>query len=234
MTRTYSPYITDVARKLLDQIADKATPIEQYKSAMINLGKALGEQLLQEIEPNQHQVFLAATVEDADFLAQGILRQLEENSQPVGFACFWNYRTAPFEINDLSAAPILKKYQEPTNQVDVLIIVKSIISGACVVRTNLENLIQKIQPTKILIVAPVMYHRAEESLSQEFDSTVTQKFKFVYFAKDDERTAEGEVVPGIGGSVYERLGFDGQADKNKYVPDIVKDRRGRFLASIAN
>jgi RNase H-fold protein (predicted Holliday junction resolvase) len=200
---------------------------------MFNLGQALGEQLIQEIEPDQHQVFLAATVEDADFLAQGILNQLEKHIQSVGFACFWNQRTAPFEIDELSAAPILKKYQEPANQVDVLIIVKSIISGACVVRTNLENLIQKIKPTKILIVAPVIYYKAEANLSREFEPEISQKFQFVYFAKDNERTEEGEVVPGIGGMIYERLGFRGQEEKNSYIPEIVKARRARFISSAA-
>jgi hypothetical protein len=40
-------------------------------------------------------------------------------------------------------APILRKYQEPSDKkVKYLIVLKSIISGACVVRTNLVNLIQ--------------------------------------------------------------------------------------------
>ena len=32
-----------------------------------------------------------------------------------------------------------------------------------------------------------------------------------------DRTAEGEVIPGIGGMIYERLGFNGQPSKNEYV-----------------
>lgn len=135
-----------------------------------------------------------------------------------------------FEVEDLKVAPILKKYQEPVGQsVNYLIIVKSIIYGACVVRTNLIDLVQKIEPEKIFIVAPVMYFQAEEKLKSSFDKVIYDKFKFFYFAKDNERTREGEVIPGIGGNVYIRLGFDGQDDKNRYVPKIVKDRRSKFI-----
>lgn len=127
------------------------------------------------------------------------------------------------EIEDLKVAPILKKYQEPTeNKVKYLIVVKSIISGACVVRTNLVNLIQKIEPEKIFIAAPVIYYNAEEKLQNEFEEHIYQKFKFFYFASDTERTPEGEVIPGIGGNVYTRLGFENQDDKNQYIPEIVK------------
>lgn len=47
---------------------------------------------------------------------------------------------------------------------------------------------------------------------------------------DDQRTPEGEVLPGIGGMIYNRLGFQGQEDKNKYVPEVVKSRRSKLAA----
>jgi hypothetical protein len=40
------------------------------------------------------------------------------------------------------------------------------------------------------------------------------------------------VIPGIGGSVYERLGFSGQDDKNRYIPQIVKDRRAMLVGAV--
>ncbi len=54
---------------------------------------------------------------------------------------------------------------------------------------------------------------------------MNEKFQFIYLAEDNERTDEGEVVPGIGGMVYDRLGFNGQDDKNSYTPDLVRTRR---------
>ncbi len=43
--------------------------------------------------------------------------------------------------------------------------------------------------------------------------------------KMTKKTQDGMVEPGIGGDVYTRLGFSGQNAKNKYVPNIVKERR---------
>lgn len=230
MTRTYS----DIAlankdiQTLLDSLADKDIAPDIYQSTMTKIGMHLGDAILSQISDVHCNVYLACTVEDADFLAKGMLTRLEKQLKSVAFACFWNQRFSPFEIEDLKVAPILKKYQEPVSQsVNYLIIVKSIISGACVVRTNLTDLIQKIEPDQIFIVAPVMYVKAEEKLKNSFEKSIYDKFKFFFFAADDKRTDEGEVIPGIGGDVYRRLGFDGQEEKNKYVPKIVKDRRSR-------
>lgn len=234
MGRTYTKFADPETQKLLTLLVDKETSTEDYKTVMFKLGIKLGNSILNSIENRQSYVYLACTVEDADFLAKGILSSLETEVSQLAFACFWNQRFSPFEIEDLKIAPILKKYQEPVNShvVQYLIVVKSIISGACVVRTNLTNLIQKIEPEKIFIAAPVIYETAEEKLKKEFDKEIYDKFKFFYFAKDDERNEQGIVLPGIGGNVYERLGFEGQDDKNRYVPEIVKSRRSKFVQKI--
>lgn len=230
MTRKYSSLASDRTRSLLDTLADKSIDARQYQKIMTELGTSLGDTLLNKIDNKQESLYLAATVEDADFLAKGILNRVETQLSSVAFACFWNQRFSPFEIEDLQAAPIIKKYQEKTtDKVDNLVVIKSIISGACVVKTNLMNLIQTIVPDRIFIVAPVMYFTASEKLKQEFEKEICEKFQFLYFAEDDERTPEGEVIPGIGGMIYERLGFQGQDDKNKYIPEIVKQRRAQIV-----
>lgn len=229
MTRTYSNLVDRSIQALLDTIADKQTSPALYQDTMTKLGILLGSAVLSQISDTQGNVYLACTVEDADFLAKGMLIPLEKHLQKVAFACFWNHRFSPFEIEDLKVAPIIKKYQEPVNQtVNYLIIVKSIISGACVVKTNIVDLIQTIEPEKIFIVAPVMYFQAEEKLKSDFDKSIYDKFQFFYFAKDDERTLEGEVIPGVGGNVYTRLGFEGQESKNQFIPEIVKSRRRKL------
>jgi DNA-binding NarL/FixJ family response regulator len=226
MTRTYSDLVNSNIRHLLETLADKSSEPNLYKKTMYEIGINFGQSILSEIK-NQHcSLYLACTVEDADFLAKGILDCLENEVKSLAFACFWNQRFSPFEIEDLKIAPIIKKYQEPSKKkVNYLVVVKSIISGACVVKTNLINLIQKIEPEKIFIVAPVMYHTAEQKLKSEFEPKIYEKFQYFYFAKDDERTSQGEVIPGIGGIVYDRLGFNGQDEKNLYIPNIVKLRR---------
>jgi hypothetical protein len=74
-----------------------------------------------------------------------------------------------------------------------------------------------------------MYYNAEDKLKSEFEKDIYDKFQFFYFAKDDERTSQGEVIPGIGGMVYDRLGFQGQEEKNRYIPEIVKSRRSKLI-----
>jgi hypothetical protein len=37
------------------------------------------------------------------------------------------------------------------------------------------------------------------------------------------------VIPGIGGMVYDRLGFQGQEEKKRYIPEIVKSRRSKLI-----
>lgn len=230
MTRTYSSNACQSVRSLLDILADKRTEPYRYQEAMTKIGTTLGGVILSEIMSYQCSVYLACTVEDADFLAKGILSCLESRIESVAFACFWNQRFSPFEVEDIVVAPIIKQYQEPTSKtVNYLVVVKSIISGACVVKTNLNNLIQKIEPERIFVVAPVMYYQAEQKLKNEFNEAIYNKFKFFYFAKDDERTSDGEVIPGIGGLIYQRLGFQGQDDKNQYVPEIVKSRRVKLV-----
>jgi len=231
MSRHDSPYNTPHTQQLLDTLADKQVSPTDYRQAMTSLGESFGDIFLHKIPHHQPSIYLASTVEDADYLAKGVLSRLETRYHDISFACFWNQRFSPFDIPDLQVAPILKKYQEPTqSKVNYLIIVKSIISGTCVVKTNLTNLIQKIEPEQIFVVAPVIYQGAEEKLKAEFEEDIYQKFQFFYFTRDDERNKSGEVIPGIGGMVYERLGFDGQTDKNKYIPEIVKTRRQKMLA----
>ncbi|MBC7882014.1 MAG: hypothetical protein H7Y37_11865 [Anaerolineae bacterium] len=234
MTRKFSEFghkdflVHDLLRTLTDEHSDSIS----YRTAMKLLGNGLGKILVEQISGTKNGVYLACTVEDADFFGKGILDILEKQQVDLSFACFWNEHYKPFGINDLTVAPIVRKYQEPPNRkVKYLIVVKSIISGACVVKTNLTALIEKIAPEHIFIVAPVMHERAEERLRNEFDEKTSSLFRFFYYAKDSERTEDGTVVPGVGGSVYERLGLGDSHEKNTYIPEIVKERRKRFATS---
>ncbi|MGD1895497.1 MAG: hypothetical protein ACFB16_00945 [Phormidesmis sp.] len=235
MTRTYSNFNTDSSKAQLARLADKENTPDAYKEAMTLLGKRLGEVMSSKIGASNSSLYLACTVEDADYLAKGMLIPLEKAFQSVSLACFWNKRFSPSNVQRLKASPIIRKYTEPQDKaISHLIVIKSIISGGCVVRTNLTDLIQTIHPEKIFVVAPVIYVGAEERLASEFEASVYEKFQFIYLAEDDERTNAGEVIPGIGGMVYERLGFNGQDDKNSYIPDLVITRRRQLASSTAS
>ena len=224
MSRHFSEYTNNVGLSNLARLADPTTNVEDYSRALYLLGKELGNVLAEQI--TDKNICVACTVEDADFLAKGIIDSLGVLSSDISLACFWNQRQQA-----LSIAPIIKKYCEPTvNNADVLVIVKSIISSACVVKTNLTNLIQDIEPDNIFVVAPVIHTDAEKNLKSEFPSAITEKFKYIYFAMDDEMQSNGNLVPGIGGNVYQRLGFKDQDDKNKFIPKLVKERRESLIS----
>ncbi|MBM9538922.1 hypothetical protein JWG43_17785, partial [Desulfobulbus alkaliphilus] len=119
-----------------------------------------------------------------------------------------------------------QEYVEPLDGVDQIVMLKSIISGSCVVRTNLEHLFDDISPSRVHVVAPVMLDGADERLTQEFPRELSERFQYWMFEVDTEREKNGDVVPGIGGEVYGRLGLGDQAAKNKVMPDLVRQRIG--------
>lgn len=225
MDRQFSEYVSSTAKTNLAVLANTSTTSADYAAALYQLGKELGDVLLKQfiIESNIN-VCVACTVEDADYLAKGIIDVLDNSALNVSLACFWNQRHAT-----LSIAPIIRKYREPdVKNADILVIVKSVISGACVVKTNLTNLIQDVQPQNIFVVAPVIHSQAQEKLEREFPLSIAEKFKYIYFAKDEQKQANGNLLPGIGGSIYERLGFQNQQDKNQFTPQLVKSRRANI------
>ena len=72
-----------------------------------------------------------------------------------------------------------------------------------------------------------MHTDAHNKLEKEFTKEIVEKFSYLYFAKDPVRK-KGVVIPGIG-DVYKKLGFKNQADKNRYTPKIVQERRAAYL-----
>ena len=91
-------------------------------------------------------------------------------------------------------------------------------------KTNISALIDAMTLNSIFVLAPVMHKDSQTNLEKEFPTQVAELFDYFTLATDDYRDNTGEVLPGIGGSVYKRLGFSGQAGKNAYIPDIIKDR----------
>lgn len=203
-------------------LIDKRSSSNVYSDALEKLGSKLAELINPKITSSNKIVFACST-EDADWLGKGILDNLL--IKKINIAVFWNFRTNAMDDKNLIIAPIVKTYIEDIKSSDTLIICKSIIYTSCVVRTNLTYLINEINPNKIIIVSPVMFKCAKESLSEEFDKSISSKFEFIYFAIDDEVTPQGEVIPGIGGNIYNRLGFSNLENKNKYIPELVKHRR---------
>ncbi|MBF8787643.1 MULTISPECIES: hypothetical protein [Pseudomonas] len=201
-----------------------------YQKLMYDIGALLAEKLLAEKKlETSSKICLVSTVEDADFLSKGIYDVLKGRGFNMFFICMWNQREKVFD-GGVTVAPIIRTFEQPGfEECDEMIVVKSIISGSCVVKTNITALFGKVQPEKIHVVAPVMHADSEKNLLKEFPATYSRKFDFQFFAKDSFRdNSTGEIKPGIGGNVYQRLGFADQRDKNRYYPKVVKE----FLAAM--
>ena len=220
-----------IAAKLVADLAEIKDSPERYRAQMLQIGKHLALGIIPSLkELPSDDICVVCTVEDADFLARGLIERLEEDgySRRIHLLCLWNGK---IKEETVSLSPVLREYKESFNTTDsVFIIVKSIISGACVVKTNLTRAISISRPTKIFVAAPVMLEGAEIRLAQEFPREINEKFEFVHFATDNEKNGD-DVFPGIGGSVYELLGLGNSQEKNKYVPRIVKERRAKHFGA---
>lgn len=213
------------AIEALAKLADEHLSPEAYGQAMREIGHELGRCFARDTGITGKNVYLAVTVEDADFLASGIERALQEAGARVAVACFWNSRKKPGGVSWLDVATIVNEYREPLpDRLDHLIVVKSIISGSCVVKTNLMHLLETARPEYIDIMAPVVLRGAEDRLASEFDAETVGKFRYWLLATDDTKDESGNVLPGIGGEVYGRLGFQGQQGKNAHFPQFIKER----------
>ena len=212
-------------RDIIDLMHILSSPIsseESYRNSFYQLGKALGTSLNQHTNNNYGETMLACASEDADWLARGVLESLSQKQ--VSLAVFWNERITLDEINNVEYSPIIKSYIEPIEGCQTLILVKSIISTSCVVKTQLTRLVNTIKPHDIYIVSPVMYKDASSRLEKEFPISISKKFHFFTFAIDTIKDIQGHVLPGVGGMVYPKLGLGDSHEKNKYVPNLVKER----------
>ena len=205
-----------LVRCMLDKLADKSTGVDDYRDAFNKLGVELGKVLASEIDGiSSEEIMLVCASEDADWLAAGVESGIGKGD--LKKSVYWSTRETVYKDENggtLEISPIVKAYEEPIENCRLLVVVKSIISSSCVVKTQLTRLIGKINPERIVIMAPVMYKDGVPNLMSEFPESVNSKFEFLAFAIDEDRLENGEVVPGIGGMVYPRLGLGDIAAKN--------------------
>ena len=211
-----------VIKASLEALANKNTNVEEYRNAFRVLGEELGKVLAYEYKSTPAaRTMLVCASEDADWLATGVESGFGKGE--LKKSVYWSSREV-VHINEdgskVEISPIEKAYEEPIEDCELLVIVKSIISTSCVVKTQLTRLIGKINPRQIAILAPVMYKDGIPNLMREFPEEINRKFRFITFAVDDERKGS-EVVPGIGGMVYPRLGLVDIETKNHYIPEMV-------------
>ena len=192
---------------------------ESYRHTFYNIGAEFAFALNERIDATE-TVALACASEDADWLAKGIVDNLRSS---LDLCVYWSNRHnwgLDSENNLVEFSAIEKSYEEIQGNVDTLIITKSIISSSCVIQSQIMRLTSRYDFKKIYIVSPVMYKDAERNLRDEFPENIYSLFKFIYFAIDEDKDENGWIVPGIGGSVYEKLGIESRA----YYPEIIESR----------
>lgn len=220
--RTYSKFADARAKDFLSSLLLSVDNPTQYRSVMKSLGELLGEHASSKISSSD-PILVASTAEDADYLASGVIESLmREKSSKIFSAVFWNNHYQ-LPNNKGSLAPIVHEFLEPGySAAKTLIIVKSVMSGSCVVRTNLLHLLSNTDFERIFVVSPVIHSRSIESLNNEFPKSVSRKFSYLYFAQDsDKDSSTGEVKPGIGGQIYQLLGLGAQPVATSFVPQLV-------------
>lgn len=215
-----------IVRCALEKLADKSTGVEDYRDAFRILGVELGRVLARDLlDANADEIMLVCASEDADWLATGVESGIGKGS--LRKSVYWSTRETVYKGENgerLEISPIVKAYEEPIEDCKWLVIVKSIISSSCVVKSQLTRLIGKTNPRRIAILAPVIYKDGVANLMREFPESITNKFEVKTFAVDEDRLDNGEVVPGIGGMVYARLGLVDEVAKNSYIPEMVLAR----------
>ncbi len=209
----------------LNKLIDKNTDVEEYRNAFYELGRELGKNLMVTYSHiPASQIMLVCASEDADWLASGVEEGIGKGE--LKKSVYWGTREVVHDENDgnkVEISPIVKAYEEPIDKCELLVVVKSIISTSCVVKTQLTRLIGKLHPEHISILSPVLYKDGIDNLKKEFPESIADKFNFIYFAMDDERIGS-EVIPGIGGMVYPRLGLGNIDEKNNYIPRMVLNK----------
>lgn len=224
MNRIYSSLASPMAKQHLQGLLEDNNNPTAYRDHMIALGEILAQPVANDLKQNNEQdnVLVVSTAEDADFLQFGVTHTLQQQGINTKLAIFWNNH---YQLpNKTSVAPIVHEFiQTGYETTKNIVVVKSVISGSCVVRTNLLKLFENLKHVEnVFIVSPVIYSQSEDNLKSEFPKEISDKFQFIYLAKDNERDETGEVIPGIGGQVYDLLGLAKQPVLTGYIPQVVK------------
>lgn len=223
--RKLTNFATPDVKKHLGTLINSKSSVKDYQSAMFALGESLAKVL-----PSGHKddnYLIVSTSEDADFLTSGYISVLEETEIQHKIAVFWNHHySLP---NNESVAPITNSYiQENVDTCNKIVLLKSIISGSCVIRTNLLALLDSLNLERvesIFVAAPVMHKRGPDKLKAEFPENIGSKFEFHTFAIDEKIDDHGNVLDGIGGEVYPHLGLSMQPSllSEGYIPRLISN-----------
>ncbi|MFN6392911.1 MAG: hypothetical protein ACK4V9_00525, partial [Aphanizomenon sp.] len=82
MARVYTTHANEKIKILLQKLVDAIEPV-CYGSLMENLGQELGKTILSQVHGDCAKLYVAGTVEDADYLTKGIINRLEKKISSI-------------------------------------------------------------------------------------------------------------------------------------------------------
>lgn len=219
--RRLAGWVDEAVQLRLQALLDAASShsVDAYREGMRALGQDLGTRLRDALPP-EGDILVVTTVEDADFLSAGVLEALPSERR-VKLFCYWNERDT---VRNL--APIVSRYEEPLDEArtSAVVVIESIVSGACVVRTNLAEALSRLRhDVAVFVVAPVMQMGAKRGLRRELAPGIADRLQYVVCAIDPDRDGD-TLLPGVGGIVHELLGVGDGHTKNRIRPRLVAER----------
>lgn len=189
------------AQRLLSLLSSPNTNSIEFRTACIETGEYMGSIVLKSLSASK-SIMVCCTSEDADYYANGVIRALA--GKQVTKAVFWHKE---YSVNGINMAPITMSYVEPSEDCDTVIIAKSIMRSACVARTELLRILDKLSPTTVCVMSPVWYKDAFDNIRSEIESRNNYENLLISWLAEDSILEEGIVYPGIGGMIRERLGL---------------------------
>lgn len=218
----------------LRRLSDLSVPPAAYGQAMHHLGAGLGDLMASRLQLAGRSVYVAATVEDMDFLGAGLVEAISRHGADVHVACLWIHRATVRSPEPVEVAQVIQEYiDEPPQKVDHFIALKSVISNSCVIRTSIMRMLSDIAPDHIHVTSPVMLRGERRRLEAEFPEETANRFRYWVLAIDAVLDELGNTLPGVGGNVYQRLGFKDDEDKNFHMPEFIIDRIRQRRASLS-
>lgn len=195
------------SRRLLNNVLH-AQRGAAFQKEMYDCGQALAAEVLVRIGKTPGQICVMTPAEDADGIAKGVVDHLQSFGIEVRLLCLWNHPVKVFE-EGIQVAPILRTYSAPGfDESEHLIAAQCVVGDPTVLKTNLTAHMQKIDPQQVHVLAPTMSAEVKNRLRSEFPASLYERFQFHAFAYDKELDeVTGELKPGIGGAVTERLGL---------------------------
>lgn len=233
MTQTFTAYAPEhsQARRLVHSLSALKEDTVAYQEHLQELGQELAHSLLPSLESNPTElVCVVCAVEDADFLARGVVAALAAAGwkDKTRFMCMWNTRATMGEDAIPELAPIFRVYAEDVRpDKTTFVVVTRLDTGGAILRTNLTRALSRppntpqMRPARVVIAAPRMLAGANDTLAREFPADLVERMEHLHFvATSDENDAHAQERSG---ALF--LVFDASYPKNRCVPAIVRQRR---------